>query len=431
MKNVQVLRGFLPKLVIILSILMLILGGAVVVAQDESEDLYTFRHPSWMWQEGNVGLWHQARAAEFEQTLPNITVDQTQIAAADFESTVLAQLAAGDAPDLLPVFTNMLPPLIEADLLAPLNECLDDSAYTDALLPSISVAVRDGTIYGIPLTMSPQSLLYNQQLLDQAGVEVPTTVEEFFEAAQTVQEETGAWGYGIPTDTSNVLQSYIVTMQWVLGFGSDWSQPDGTITANAAENQEALEWLQRFLDAGLSPQGMAVQSVRDLFAEGQVAFMIDGPWVLTQVKGSNADLYPSVGYAVSPTPTHAAITGGAFYVIPKDSPHYQDACEYLKIINTPDAQRAWLEDLVQIPGTVVEPSEAFLEENPWVSTMVKVAAEYPGGLGYAPPGYQVYAAEFRQIVVDHVGQIWAGQTSVDEALDELQVALEEWAADLG
>ena len=219
-------------------------------------------------------------------------------------------------------------------------------------------------------------------------------------------------------------------MNWSLGFGSDWSQEDGTITANTSENVEALTWLQRFLDDGISPQGLHVTTARNLFLEGEVAFMFEGPWLMTMVKNKNADLYQNVGYTTLPTPTHAAITGGAFYVIPVEAQNKDAACDYLEIINSTDAQRSWLADLVQIPGTVVEPTKAFLDENPWVPNMVEVSAQYPGGLGYAPPGYRVEAGEFRQIVIDHVAQIWACSKSVEEALDELQVALKEWAADL-
>jgi len=424
----------------VLALVLIFLAGCVVpvpptpeAAQapeaPEEPESYTFKYPSWMWEEGAVGEWHKARLAEFEEAYPHVEVQTTQIAAGDFESTILTQLAAGDAPDLLPVFTNMIPMLVAEGMLAPLDDYLASSDIKDSALPPIEVAVYDGKTYGIPLTMSPQSLLYNQKLLDEAGVEVPTTIEEMYEAAKTVNEKTGAWGYAFNSDTSNVLQAYIVTMHWILGFGSDWSQPDGTITANAPENIEALTWLQRFIDDGLVPQGMDAPTIRRLFTEGKVAFLFDGPWVITQVKNDNPDLYPSVGYAVMPTPSHAAVTGGAFYVIPKDSPHKDDAWKYLEVINTPEAQRAWLEDLVQIPGTVVEPSEEFIEENPWVANMVEVAAQYPGGLGYAPPGYQVEAAEFRQIVIDHVAGVWAGTKSVEEALNELQVALEEWAAE--
>ncbi len=151
---------------------------------------------------------------------------------------------------------------------------------------------------------------------------------------------------------------------------------------------------------------------------------------MTQVKTDNPELYPSVSYAVMPTPTHAAITGGAFYTIPVKSPHKADACKYLEVINTEAAQREYMEKLVQIPGTDVAPSPAFLDANPWVKTMAEVAAKYPGGLGYAPPGFSVNAAEFRQIVVDHLAQIYAGQKDVKDGLGEAQKKLEAWAKKL-
>jgi ABC-type glycerol-3-phosphate transport system substrate-binding protein len=395
-----------------------------------AQDAGTFKYPSWMWEEGNVGVWHKARLAEFEAAHPDMKVEATLIPNSSFEGTITTQLAAGDVPDLLPVFTNMLPPLIDAGLLAPLDDCIAGSSFKDRILPSVSYAQRDGVTYGIPLTMSPQSLLYNKRLLDEAGVGVPTTIDEFYAAAKAVKEKTGAWGYAFNSDTANVLQTYIITMQWLIGLGSDWSQPDGTITANTPEAIEAVTWMNRFIQEGIAPRGLDATTIRTMFAEGKVAFLFDGPWVVTQIKGSNPDLLPDIGYAVMPTPTHTAITGGAFYTIPANAAHPEAACAYLDIINAEPAQREWLEGLLQIPGTSVQPSADFLKDNAWVGTMAEVAAKYPGGLGYAPQGYQIDAAEFRQIVVDHLAPVFAGSASVEDSLNELQTALQDWAASL-
>ncbi len=409
--------------------LTLVSAAAVILvaSSDGAVAQSSFKHPSWMWEEGNVGVWHKARRAEFEARLPQVKVEATLIPAPSFETTITTQMAAGDVPDLLPVFTNMLPPLMDADLLAPLDACIARSSYKDSLPPSISFARRDGKTYGVPLTMSPQSLLYNKKLLDEAGVAVPTTIEEFYRAAKAIKEKTGQWGYGFNNNLANGLHTYIVSMQWVIGFGADWSRPDRTITANDPKTVEAITWIKRFLDEGLSPRGLDSTVVRTMFAEGKVGFLFDGPWVMTQVKGSNPALYPQVGFAVMPTATKAAITGGAFYAIPKGSKRFDEACRYLEIINAEAAQRAWLEGLVQIPGTTVQPGPDFLKENPWVGVMTEVAAKYPGGLGYAPPGYSVQANEFRKIVVDHLAQIFSGQRGVQEALDGAQKTLEAWA----
>ena len=400
---------------------------AVLATAAGAQDSYTFKFPSWMWEEGIVGEWNKDRVAAFEAANPGIAVDKTLIPNTHYEQTLVTQIAAGDVPDFMPVFTNMLAPMIDAGILAPMDECIEASGFGDRILPSVSFAQVDGTTYGTPLTMSPQSLLVNQNLLDAAGVEIPTNLDEFYAAARAVKEKTGEFGYGFPNDTASAIHVYINSMHWLIGMGSDWSQPDGAITANDESAVAAITWIKRFLDEGLSPKGLGSNTVRQMFSEGKVAMLFDGPWVVSMVKTLNPDLVPQVSFEVMPTPTHAAITGGAFYVIPKDSAHKEDACEMLSVFYDKAAQQKYLEDLVQIPGTIVQPSAAFLEEVPWAGTMAEIAAKYPGGIGYAPPGYEIQAAEFRQIVVDGLSRIYSGAVSVQEGLDDLQDQLENWS----
>jgi multiple sugar transport system substrate-binding protein len=405
-----------------------VLAGAVALTTPGTATAYTFKYPSWMWEEGDVGVWHKKRLAEFEAAHPGIKVQPTLIPSSSFENTIQTQIAGGDVPDLLPVFTNMLAPLIDAGVLAPLDDCIAKSTFKDRMLPSAAYARYSGKTYGVPLTMSPQSLLYNKALLDQAGVGVPTTVEEFYAAAKAVKEKTGQWGYAFPNNVSSPLFTYLQSMQWVIGLGGDWATADRKITASAPKTVEAITWIKRFLDEGLAPRGLDANAVRTLFAQGKVAFLIDGPWVMTQVQSSNPALLKDVNFAVMPTPTHAAITGGAYYTIPAGSPHKDDACAYLGLVNGEVAQRDWLQGLLQIPGTDVKPDPEFLKTHAWVGTMAEIAAKYPSGLGYAPPGFAVGAAEFRQIVADHLAEIYSGRKSVQDGLNDAQKALERWAA---
>lgn len=409
------------------------LGAILAIAATgvaEGQEAYTLKYPSWMWEEGGVGPWNKERVAAFEQANPHIKVQPTLIPNTSYEQTITTQIAGGDVPDFMPVYTNMLAPLVDAGVLAPLDACIKGASFKDRLLPSASFAVFDGVTYGLPVTMSPQSLIYNKRLLDKAGVAVPTTIEEFVAAAKAVKEKTGEWGYVFPNDTSNVLFTYVVSMPWVIGLGSDWSRPDGTITANDPLNVKAISMLKGLLDEQVSPKGLDANSVRSIFAEGKAAFMVDGPWVITQVSKTNADLLPDVSFEVMPTPQHTAITGGAFYVVPEASPHKDDACKMLEVIYEPAAQQRYLEELLQIPGTVVKPGPEFLARHPWAGKMAEIAAKYPGGVGYAPPGYAIHAAEFRQIVADHLARIYAGEVSVQDGLDQAQAALDEWRKSL-
>ncbi|MGE3876839.1 MAG: ABC transporter substrate-binding protein [Parvibaculaceae bacterium] len=403
-----------------------LLATTVAVSAQET---YTFKYPAWYWEEGGVAPWSKGLIAAFEAANPHIKVEATLIPNTIYEQTITTQIAAGDVPDFMPAFTNMIAPMVDAGILAPLDECIAGSSFKNRILPAVRFAEIDGHIYGVPMTMSPQSLIYNKKLLDEAGVGVPTTVQEFVAAAKAVKQKTGQWGYVFPNN-SDALFTYIISMQWLTGMGSDWSRADGTITANGPINVTVIGLIKSFLDEQLSPRGLDANSVRTIFAEGRAAFMIDGPWVITQIANSNPGLLSEIGFDLVPTPTHAAVTGGAFFVVPEASPHKADACKLLEIINDPVAQQRYLEDVLQIPGTKVEPSAELLAKYPWVGRMMEIAAKYPGGIGYAPPGYAVQAPEFRQIVADHLARIYAGEVSVQQGLDEAQVALEKWAASL-
>jgi multiple sugar transport system substrate-binding protein len=404
-------------------------GQRLALAQET-----TLTYPSWMLGEAGVGDYWMASIAEFEKQNPGVKLETTLIPSAEYEDKTFTQIASGTSPDIYPAFTNMIPRLIAEDLLEPLDPFLADAPWVENELPAFQVAQRDGQTFGVVLTASPQGLLYNQDLLDAAGVEaIPTTPDEFFAAAQAVKEETGEWGYAFSMDTAEEQNAYIATMHWVLGFGSDWAAPDATPTANDPKTVEAIEWQMKFVDSGIVPVGMPTLDTRNLFKDGKVAFMIDGPWVMTLVKTENPDLYPSIGYDAPPTPTHAAITGGAFFTIPRAAANKDIAWQYINMINQEEWQRRWLEDLVQIPGQSVPASEEFLAENPWVANMIDIAAKYQAGFGYSPPSpvLAVNANEFRKIVVGEIAQIWNGSKPVADGLNDLQQLLVDWEAGMG
>ena len=223
-------------------------------------------------------------------------------------------MAGGGAPDLAPVFTNMMPKLMRLGLLEPLDSYLETVEWKDNLLASQRVAQYQGKTYGVVLTASPNGLIYNKQLLDKAGVAVPTTPEEMLEAARKVKQVTGEYGYGFATRTADVLEAYIPLMQWAIGFGGDFAK-EGVPTANDPKTIEGLTFLKKFFDEGLTPKGLDGPMLRKMFVEGKIAMLIDGPWAITYVKEVAPELYEHVGFAAPPTPTHAAITGGAFYTI--------------------------------------------------------------------------------------------------------------------
>ncbi|QPM67647.1 ABC transporter substrate-binding protein [Atribacter laminatus] len=415
------------KRIIFVNILLAILILTPIGVANSAEKEIQF--PSWMWGEVGTGDWFKDGVAQFETQFTDIKVVDTLIPAGQYEEKLLIDMAGGGAPDLAPVFTNMMPKLIRLGLLEPLDDYLANVEWANNLLPVKSVAQYEGKIYGIPLTASPNGLIYNKKLLEKAGVGVPTTPEEMYLAAKKIKEVTGEFGYGFATRTADVLEAYIPLMQWAIGFGGDFSK-DGVPTANDPKTIEGLTFLKRFYDEDLTPKGLDGPMLRKMFVEEKIAMLIDGPWAMTYVQGEVPELYPYIGFAAPPTPTHAAITGGAFYTIPVNAKNKKEAFALISIYNQTEMQRRWLEELLQIPGQAVEASSEFLQKHPWINDMVDVAAKYPAGFGYAAPGFEEQAGEVQRMVVDGIARVWGGQTTVEEAMNDVQKRMMDWTSTL-
>jgi ABC-type glycerol-3-phosphate transport system substrate-binding protein len=390
------------------------------------------KYPSWMWTDTGVNFYWKESVEEYESRYPDRKIRTESIAPNNYADQITTEIAGGRRPDILPIFTNNLFSLLDNDLLEPLDPYLAKVDWVEKELPLAKVAKVDGKQYGVVCTASPQALVVNKKLLQQAGVDsVPTTVDELFAAAKTVKAKTGQWGFAFPMASSDVQNCYVSSMQWVLGYGSDWADETSRPLANADKTKEAIEMMVAFVKAGVVPTGMKVTDVRTLFKDGKVAFMLDGPFLLSFVKQANPALYSSLDFVDPPTPTHAAITGGALWVMLKGNKRNDEVWDYIALVNEAEWQRKWLEETAQLAGQNVPASEEFLKVNPWVANMLRIAANYQTGFGYAPPSRKIatYAAEWQKLVIDDLIPIWSGSKPVDSGLNQLQDKLEKWLKD--
>jgi multiple sugar transport system substrate-binding protein len=402
-------------------------ASPALTAQASGGPPLTLGFPSWMFSEPSTGKYYKELAAEYTAAHPNQKIDLISLPPGQYVEKVFTEISGGHVPDILPLFTTQMPQYIHLGLLEPLDPWLDKAPFKKKILPLQKFAQKDGKNYGVVLTASPQGLLYNHELLNKAEVDVPTTLDELYSAADKVFKKTGVFGYGVHVDPSTMLLAYVSCMQWVLGHGSDFSKSDGTITCNAPGTVEAFTHMMRFVNAPFVPKGLGWYQLRTMFAEGKVAMLLDGPWDLGQVKTVNPALYPHISMAPAPTPTHAAITGGAFYTILKKEPNKQAVWDFIAYASGDQWQRRWMELLVQVPGLNVRPDQAFLKTNPGFRYVTEIAAKYATGFGYLPPGYELVATTFQTKVIDHVADIWSGAKPPRAALDECQKELEAWA----
>lgn len=144
------------------------------------------------------GLWEDPRVmemvlADFERENPKIKVSYIKQDVKQYRNRLETRIENGTGPDVFRFHNTWVNQL--SNILLPLPQ--DVITPEDFKQKFYEVAQKDmiknGAIYGIPLGIDTLSLFVNTQLFETAGVEIPTTWEDFIRAARimTVKDETG------------------------------------------------------------------------------------------------------------------------------------------------------------------------------------------------------------------------------------------------
>lgn len=158
----------------------------------------------------------------------------------DVVTKLSSSLSAGDDTfDLVHVDELLGVTYSAAGYLEPITDVMEPELeyYPEGTMENISKAA-DGEYYLMPIDMGPMYFFVNTDVMEAAGVEVPTTKEEFIEAAQAMTGD-GVYGYGASWSKGGQLYNDVV--RWVYAFDGDmydWTN-EGT--------KEALQFMYDML----------------------------------------------------------------------------------------------------------------------------------------------------------------------------------------
>jgi len=167
--------------------------------------------------EGN----YRELAQRFEAEHPDIKVKiQWVPSQSDLDKSVLLQLAAGTAPDVLLTHSYTIEPMARRGALLALDEFItgDEEFDTDAYFPGALEGYKiAGKQWGIARIVTSWFLVYNQTLFEEKGVELPqpdSSWDDFLLAAKALTQGTGAEKtYGCGGFDSGYVPTLVLTWQ--------------------------------------------------------------------------------------------------------------------------------------------------------------------------------------------------------------------------
>ncbi|GHB45676.1 ABC transporter substrate-binding protein [Streptomyces umbrinus] len=184
--------------------------------------------------------------ADFEKENPDIEVEYVGIAATEYQSKVDTALQGGGLPDVGGVGAAMLAGFAAQNALEPLDSRLGKSSLNGKLnedmVKSLKAAGgRDDTLYSIPTSANNGVLYYRTDLFKQAGLDEPTTWDNFYEAADKLTDKgKNEFGYTIRGGAGSIAQA-LDAMYGQSGITSFWDSGNEKTTVNDPKNVAALE----------------------------------------------------------------------------------------------------------------------------------------------------------------------------------------------
>ncbi|MDK1389663.1 sugar ABC transporter substrate-binding protein [Sinorhizobium sp. 8-89] len=398
-------------------VLAMTLGAATVVHAEE------ITWPGYMWQDPEDVPFYGAFADDFEKANPDIQIKRVPVPYSGFFDKQFTDLASGNPADIVTMFDGELGTYIENGFLEPLNPYLDKAGISlDDFGPSARLAVRDGKIYGVNIIVNPVVLLYHSKLLEQAGVQPPKDISEYYEALKKLnQPEKHQFATNIFAKPGAANLQYNSVQTYVRGFGVDFFEK-GKPTADKPETIEALRFYKKIYDENLTPKGMDINGAAQLFYQGKIAMEPIASFAGKLVGKISPELGPQLRAMALPFPGHATKALSVFVGIGKDSKNKDAAGKMVAFIATLQEQQKILDLIGQPPARLDIDYTATLSKYPWFQAYID-AAHDPKTKSIAPEGAESFAAEVQKVVGANVEAMLFSGVSPEDTAAKMQKEL--------
>ena len=365
-----------------------------------------------------------AVSAAFKSKNAGWKVQQVAPPSAQYASTVLTQLQAGSPPDVIRIDDPQMTTYVDRGWLLPVDDVVSGAGLSiDKMMPSQMDAHIGGKTYGIVKESNPRTYIYNQALYRKHGVEVPTDVASFEQVIRkTTDASEGNFGIGFATKEGDPTTLFIQLMPFVLGFGGAFFT-DAKPSATSDKTVESLEFAKMLWKDNLVPRGLDATSVNNLLAQGKVATMLSGGFIIGLANASNPAVGAELTTAVNPLPSGITMRATAWWGVPSAAKNPEAGKAYLKALLEPDVQRAFQSDTAVLVATRDGVSPEFVEKFPWFKNIVE--AGFSGSsVSYFPQDIGTKASKALPIIGDAILRIFYNDEDVNKAMKGVQSELE-------
>lgn len=392
----------------------------------------------------NVWAWEPTLsdvATAFEKENPNITVNITNAGTANEEYTALnnAISANSGAPDVAQIEYYAIPQFALSNALTDLT-AYGAGDYSDFYTTGTwsSVTMGGDSVYALPVDSGPVAMFYNADVFEQAGIDVPTTWDEYLAAGEKLKTLGDDYYMAADSGAPDVFEELV----WAAG-GQPFSVDGDNLTIaldSDTGTQTAIAMYQELIDNNIldTTNGMWSDEWWRSLADGKIATILTGAWMPAMLQdglenGSGAWRVATLPQFDADDPGTGE-NGGSSLAIMASSEKQEAA---YKFINFAAHEREGIDiriDLGQFPADNETLNDAdFLAKTSDYfggqkinEVLLEAANTVRSGWQFLP--YDAYA---RSIFGDTAGQAMLGETSLKDGISAWQDKLIQYGTEQG
>ncbi len=361
----------------------------------------------------------------FNEEYPGIAVEIETLGFDQMRDKLIASFQSSEPTyDLIVVDNPWMDDFVDAGFLQPLDDRITtttDYAAEDFFQPLVDITEVDGVRYGVPFYNYALGYLYRTDLYEEAGLSVPSTLDELVANSQalTTSERTGIAmqpqrGYKIFEEWAN----------WLFAAGGSIYDESGAPTLNTPEAQAALEaYIEAFTTAApANSSNWAFDEAFRSVSGDQSAAMISYNWNLPGLndpEGASGDLAGS--FPLAPMPGGKQVLGSWSWAIPANSAASDAAWAFAAWITSTevDVERVVAGGAAIRESTLTDPTvlESGFGED-YYAAIIEILSDA------APLSQGLGGEEMIQAVGTELSEAVAGTKTVEQALADAQAAVE-------
>ena len=362
-----------------------------------------------------TGPYFEEAAAAFEAANPGTEIQIEVVPWNVLLQTLTTDISGGVNADLSIIGTRWLLDFVEQDIAQPLDDYMDQ-AFVDRFISTfLTPSVMDGQTFGLPVAASARAMYYNQDLLEQAGLDgPPETWAELAEAAAAISAlGDDIYGYGIQ---GNEVETDVYFYYAFWSHGGSLIDEDGTSGLDSEAAYQAAALYRDLIDSGATQPGVTSytrEDVQNLFKQGRVGMMITAPFLSTQIRAEAPDL----NYGVAAIPAGPDGDRGTYGVTDSiimfaNTDVADTAWAFLDMLFTQEWRSAFTGGEGFLPVNAAVAGEPAFAEDPDLAVFASVLPD----ARFAPviAGWE----EIADITSSALQRIYLGQGEIEETLND-------------